>query len=73
MLSLPIVMGGGSRGMFINLGLSLGTSALFYAGLFLFQYLGNNRAFGVDPVLSAWGPLILFGSIAIGRWDRIRS
>lgn len=70
-LSLPLVLGGGTRGMFINLGLSLGTSAMFYAGLFLFQYLGNNRVLG--PELSAWAPLIGFGTVAAGRWGRIRT
>jgi lipopolysaccharide export system permease protein len=70
-LSLPLVLGGGSRGMFINLGLSLGTSAVFYAALFLFQYLGNNRVLG--PELSAWAPLMGFGTVAAGRWGRIRT
>jgi lipopolysaccharide export system permease protein len=70
-LSLPLVLGGGSRGMFINLGLSLGTSALFYAGLFLFQYLGNNRVLG--PELSSWAPLIVFGTVAAARWGQIRT
>jgi lipopolysaccharide export system permease protein len=70
-LSLPLVMGGGTRGMFVNLGLSLGTSAMFYGGLFLFQYLGNNRV--LSPELASWVPLIAFGTIAAGRWDRIRT
>ena len=70
-LSLPLVLGGGTRGMFINLGLSLGTSAVFYAGLFLFQYLGNNRVLG--PELAAWAPLIGFGTVAAGRWGKIRT
>jgi lipopolysaccharide export system permease protein len=70
-LSLPLVLGGGSRGMFINLGLSLGTSAVFYAGLFFFQYLGNNAI--LVPELSAWAPLIGFGTIAAARWGQIRT
>ncbi len=73
MLTLPIVMGGGSRGMFINLGMSLGVSAMFYGGLFLFHYLGTNKAFGITPEQSAWIPLIVFGTLAIARWDRIRT
>jgi lipopolysaccharide export system permease protein len=73
MISLPIVMGGGARGMFINLGMSLGTSAVFYCVLFLFNYLGNNRAMGVTPELASWIPLIGFGSLAALRWDQIRT
>jgi lipopolysaccharide export system permease protein len=70
-LSLPLVLGGGSKGMFVNLGLSLGTSAVFYAGLFLFSYLGTNRV--MTPELAAWAPLIGFGTLAASRWDRIRT
>jgi lipopolysaccharide export system permease protein len=70
-LSLPIVMGGGSRGMFVNLGLSLATSAVFYGGLFLFGYLGNNRV--LTPELASWVPLIGFGTVAAARWDGIRT
>ena len=44
---------------------------LDYAGLFLFQYLGNNRV--LDPELSAWAPLIGFGTLAAGRWGKIRT
>lgn len=70
-LSLPVVLGGGTKGMFINLGISVGTSALFYCGLFFFQYLGNNRV--IWPDLSAWIPLIGFGTLAAAGWDRIRT
>jgi lipopolysaccharide export system permease protein len=71
LLSLPLVLGGYGRNMFINLGLSLGTSALFYGFGFLCQYLGGNG--NISPELAAWAPLIGFGSIAVARWDRIRT
>jgi lipopolysaccharide export system permease protein len=71
LLSLPLVLGGYGRNMFINLGLSLGTSALFYGLGFLCQYLGSNGA--ISPELAAWAPLIGFGSIAVVRWDRVRT
>src|SRR3954451_15642845 len=70
-LSLPMVPGGYGRNMFINLGLSIGTSALYYAMSFLSQYLGSNGL--VSPELSAWAPLIGFGAIAAGRWGNIRT
>ncbi len=73
MLSLPIVLGSNRGGMFINLGLSLATSAIFYTVLFFFLYLGNNSAFGITPTLAAWAPLIGFGTLAAARWDRIRT
>jgi lipopolysaccharide export system permease protein len=71
LLSLPLVLGGDTRNMFINLGLSLATSALFYAVAFIVQYLGSNRV--LEPVLAAWLPLFAFGTLAVSRWDKIRS
>ena len=71
MLSLPLVLGGAQRNMFINLGLSLATSAGFYATSFLVQYLGRNGV--LEPELTAWSPLIAFGTLAVSRWGRIRT
>jgi lipopolysaccharide export system permease protein len=70
-LSLPLVLGGYGRNTFVNLGLSLGTSALFYGLSFLCQYLGSNAVISAE--LSAWAPLIGFGSIAAARWGNIRT
>ncbi len=71
MLSLPLVLGGYGRNMFINLGMSLGTSAIFYGAMFLSSYLGGHSV--LRPELAAWAPLIGFGTIAVARWDRIRT
>ena len=70
-LSLPLVLGGYGRNMFINLGFSLGTSAVFYTVIFITQWLGNNRM--LSPEFSAWAPLIGFGGLAASRWDKIRT
>ena len=70
-VSLPLVLGGYGRNMFVNLGMSLGTSAAFYGLAFMSQYLGNNGA--VTPELAAWAPLIGFGTLAVARWDTIRT
>ena len=70
-LSLPLILGGEGRNMFINLGLSLGASAAFYLTLNVAQYLGGNGI--LSPMVAAWAPLILFGTIAASRWDSIRS
>ena len=71
LLSLPLVLGGYGRNMFINLGLSLGTSGLFYGINFMCQYLGNNGH--ITPEQAAWAPLIGFGSLAVARWSNIRT
>lgn len=70
-LSLPLVLGGQGRNMFINLGLSLATSGLFYAASFMAQYFGSSGA--ISTPLSAWIPLIGFGTLAVARWDTIRT
>jgi lipopolysaccharide export system permease protein len=70
-LSLPLVLSGEGRNMFINLGLSLGTSALFYGTSFMVNYLGGSKV--LSPELSAWIPIIAFGSLAASRWDNIRT
>jgi lipopolysaccharide export system permease protein len=69
--SLPLVLGGYGRNMFINLGFALGTSAFFYGSLIFTQYLASFAL--IPPALSAWGPLMGFGTIATLRWGQIRT
>ena len=71
LLSLPLVLGGAGRNMFVNLGMSLGTSGMFYAVNFISQYLGGHDVY--SPEMAAWAPLILFGTLAVARWDTIRT
>ena len=71
LLSLPLVLGGAGRNMFVNLGMSLGTSGLFYSVTFISQYLGGHEIYSAE--MSAWAPLILFGTLAVLRWDKIRT
>jgi lipopolysaccharide export system permease protein len=70
-VTLPQVLGGYGKNMFINLGLSLGTAAVFYGMGFLAQYLGANQV--IPSELSAWAPLIGFGTFAALRWSAIRT
>jgi lipopolysaccharide export system permease protein len=71
LLSLPLVLGGSNRNMFVNLGMSLGTTGVFYSANFMSQYLGGHDV--LSPELAAWAPLIIFGTVAIARWDTIRT
>jgi lipopolysaccharide export system permease protein len=70
-MSLPLVLQGYGRNMFISLGLALGNSALFYGAIILCQYLGSFAI--VTPAFAAWLPLFAFGMIAALRWGRIRT
>jgi lipopolysaccharide export system permease protein len=70
-MSLPLVLGGYGRNMFINLGFALGNSAIFYGALIFAQYLGSFEI--ISAALTAWAPLIGFGMIATVRWGQIRT
>ena len=70
-MSLPLVLGGYGRNMFINLGFALGNSALFYGALLFTQYLGSFLI--IPPKMTVWAPLMVFGVIASFRWGQIRT
>jgi lipopolysaccharide export system permease protein len=70
-MTLPLVLGGYDRNMFINLGLALGNTAMFYGVGILCQYLGSSGV--LIPALAAWLPLFLFAMLATYRWDRIKT
>jgi hypothetical protein len=70
-MSLPLVLGGYGRNMFINLGFALGNSAIFYGSLLFTGYLGDFDMISMPMV--AWGPMMLFGVIATLRWGQIRT
>jgi lipopolysaccharide export system permease protein len=70
-MSLPLVLGGYGRNMFINLGFALGNSAIFYGSVLLCQYLGSSGV--LPPSLAAWLPLFVFALLATVRWDWIRT
>jgi lipopolysaccharide export LptBFGC system permease protein LptF len=74
-MSLPLVLGGYGRNTFINLGLALGNTAIFYGAILFCQYLGSfPEFFGRQAApMSAWAPLMLFGIIATIRWGQIRT
>jgi lipopolysaccharide export system permease protein len=70
-MTLPLVLGGYGRNMFINLGFALGNSAMFYGVVMLCTYLGSNAV--LAPSLAAWLPLFVFALLATIRWDWIRT
>jgi lipopolysaccharide export system permease protein len=70
-MSLPLVLGGYGRNAFINLGFALGNSAMFYGAILFCSYLGGFHI--LSPPMSAWAPLLVFGTIATVRWAQIRT
>jgi lipopolysaccharide export system permease protein len=69
-MSLPLVLGGYGRNAFINLGFALANSAIFYGAILFCGYLGGYL---LSPPMSAWAPLLMFGTIATVRWAQIRT
>jgi len=70
-MSLPLVLGGYGRNMFINLGFALGNSAMFYGFGIVCQFLAGDAV--LSPALAAWLPLFVFGLLATHRWGQIRT
>lgn len=70
-ISLPQVLGREGRNMFVNLGLSLGTTAVFYLVLNVTDYLGSSGLLSAE--MAAWAPLIGFGTVAAARWNHIQT
>jgi len=70
-MSLPLVLGGYGRNMFMNLGYALGNSAIFYGVGLACQYLGGSDV--LPPALAAWMPLFIFVTLATYRWGQIRT
>jgi lipopolysaccharide export system permease protein len=70
-MTLPLVLGGYGRNMFINLGFALGNSAIFYGTVLACAYLGASEM--LSAPLAAWSPLFAFAMLATWRWDRIRT
>ena len=72
LLSLPLVLGGYGRNMFVNLGvLARHVGPLLRALLHLLSTSAPTAC--ISPELSAWAPLIGFGTLAVARWDTIRT
>lgn len=71
-MSLPLVLGGYGRNMFVNLGFALGNSALFYGANIVCLNLGSAGVIP-SPALAAWLPLFIFGLLAVHRWGQIRT
>jgi lipopolysaccharide export system permease protein len=64
LLGLPLVLGHGSRNVFVAMGLC-GVTVTLFSGLTIgMRYLGANAHF-ISPVLAAWAPLLIFAPLAV--------
>lgn len=68
---LAIILRDQNRHVLINTGLCLVMCALFYAAMFGCKYLGETDL--IAAPLAAWGPVLLFGPVALTYFDAIQT
>lgn len=61
-LGLPLVLTRGNRNIFVATGICFALVATFFVVTLCSHALGSNYL--LDPVLAAWGPLLVFGPLA---------
>ncbi len=64
LFGLPLAIRGRKRSVFLGLSLCLGLSLAFFTTSLALQRLGAKTE-SIDPLLCAWLPLILFGSLGL--------
>ncbi|MFN3530952.1 MAG: LptF/LptG family permease [Candidatus Brocadia sp.] len=69
LLGIPLVVGFErlSRNLFLRVGLCVLTCGIFYALTFVCSNLGNTGM--IHPVLAAWLPIVIFGSVGLLFFD----
>jgi lipopolysaccharide export system permease protein len=70
-LGLPFVLSGADRRMVSLVGMSLVISFAFQMFWQLCQRLGTAEC--ISPTLAAWLPIMVFGSLAVGMFDLVRT
>ncbi|MDQ1273422.1 MAG: lipopolysaccharide export system permease protein [Planctomycetota bacterium] len=71
LLGIPLVVGFErlSRNLFLRVGLCVLICGIFYALTFLCSNLGNTGM--IHPILAAWLPIIIFGSVGLLFFDML--
>ena len=71
LLGIPFVLSGTTRRMVSLVGMSLVISVTFHLFSQFCQRLGNIET--IPPELAAWLPVLLFGSLAVGLFDLVKT
>lgn len=72
LLGIPLVVGfeGLSRNLFLRMGLCVFVCGIFYALSFICSNLGNTGM--LHPLLAAWLPIVIFGSVGLLFFDMMK-
>ena len=71
LLGLPFVLSGADRRIVSLVGMSLAVSLAFQIFTQLCQRLGSAEC--ISPPLAAWLPILVFGSLAVGMFDLVKT
>jgi lipopolysaccharide export system permease protein len=71
MLGLPLMFSRRSRNVFLSIGICLLVSAAFSVVTLTCQSLGGLNL--LRPTLAAWAPILIFGPLAVGMSDTLRT
>jgi lipopolysaccharide export LptBFGC system permease protein LptF len=69
-LGIPFVLNLRNRSGFLSLAMSFGICALFYLVSSICMNIANQSEV-LDPILAAWLPIMLFGSVGITMFDHL--
>jgi lipopolysaccharide export system permease protein len=71
LLSLSVILGDQNRNIYISVGMCLVVSTAVFVTTATFKFLGDNNL--ISPALAAWAPLLIFGPIAIVKFDAVHT
>jgi lipopolysaccharide export LptBFGC system permease protein LptF len=71
LLGLPFVLGLGTKSGFLSIAVSFGICALFFVVSSICMSVANHPSEILSPILAAWLPVMLFGSIGITFFERL--
>lgn len=70
LLGIPFILNGGTKNQFISLAMAFAICAAFHITSSISMNIANHSAI-FSPVLAAWLPVLLFGSLGITLFDHL--
>ncbi|MBI1916270.1 MAG: LptF/LptG family permease [Planctomycetes bacterium] len=70
-LGLSVILRDQNRNVFVSAGMCLVLCAVFFACTFICKYLGDSNF--LSPPLAAWLPLLIFGPLAVVKFEAVHT